>query len=321
MLVHGIGALSTVYIFNKYRQRDFIQAKTLLSEDIVEIKGFIGRPETNAVVKYLQWKKINFQITEVVNAHTALVDGLPEIKIGEFEMSGAPEIISILESVSNFDGELGLTEVYDRYPKTKMFQHGAGKELFSKIEMLNKYRIQFPDYPDQAVKEKLINEIQHERGCTIRELYFENLRPYVLYLQHYKFFQSLIHSFKIASESDLGPIPLISTLFFAISYGINMNWVSKTVNSDLRDQLANPSGRELPNYNMLEMEITKIIAKMTDVKSQSKFFSGNSVGVADIEVFALLSVIEHDLCQKIVYKLGNKSFQKWYDRMIKFYEL
>jgi len=169
--------------------------------------------------------------------------------------------------------------------------------------------------------EKLINEIQHERGCTIRELYFENLRPYVLYLQHYKFFQSLIYSFKIASESDLGPIPLISSLFFAISYGLNMNWVAKTVNRDLRDQLANPSGRELPNYNMLEMEITKIIAKMTDVKAQSKFFSGDSVGVADIEVFALLSVIDPDLCQKIVKSLGNKAFQKWYDRMVKFYEL
>ena len=103
----------------------------------------------------MQWKKIKFQITEVVNAHTALVDGLPGVKIGDFEMSGAPEIISILESVSNFDGELGLTEIYDRYPKTKMFQHGAGKELFSKVEMLNKYRIQFPDYPDQAVKGKV----------------------------------------------------------------------------------------------------------------------------------------------------------------------
>ena len=100
-----------------------------------------------------------------------------------------------------------------------------------------------------------------------------------------------------------------------------MNWVAKTVNRDLRDQLANPSGRELPNYNMLEMEITKIIAKMTDVKAQSKFFSGDSVGVADIEVFALLSVIDPDLCQKIVQSLGNKTFQKWYDRMVKFYEL
>lgn len=39
MLVHGIGALSTVYIFNKYRQRDLIQAKTILTDDIVEIKG------------------------------------------------------------------------------------------------------------------------------------------------------------------------------------------------------------------------------------------------------------------------------------------
>ena len=100
-----------------------------------------------------------------------------------------------------------------------------------------------------------------------------------------------------------------------------MHWVAKTVNSDLRNQLANPSGRELPNYNMLEMEITKIIAKMTDVKAQSKYFSGDTVGVADIEVFALLSVIEPSLCQKIVQTLGNKSFQKWYDRMVKFYEL
>ena len=39
MLIHGIGALSTVYIFNKYRQRDLIQAKTILTDDIVEIKG------------------------------------------------------------------------------------------------------------------------------------------------------------------------------------------------------------------------------------------------------------------------------------------
>ena len=39
MLVHGIGALSTVYLFNKYRQRDLIQAKTILTDDIVEIKG------------------------------------------------------------------------------------------------------------------------------------------------------------------------------------------------------------------------------------------------------------------------------------------
>ena len=39
MLVHGIGALSTVYIFNKYRQRDLIQAKTILTDDTVEIKG------------------------------------------------------------------------------------------------------------------------------------------------------------------------------------------------------------------------------------------------------------------------------------------
>jgi len=39
MLVHGIGALSTLYIFNKYRQRDLIQAKTILTDDIVEIKG------------------------------------------------------------------------------------------------------------------------------------------------------------------------------------------------------------------------------------------------------------------------------------------
>ena len=39
MLIHGIGALSTVYIFNKYRQRDLIQAKTILTNDIVEIKG------------------------------------------------------------------------------------------------------------------------------------------------------------------------------------------------------------------------------------------------------------------------------------------
>ena len=100
-----------------------------------------------------------------------------------------------------------------------------------------------------------------------------------------------------------------------------MHWVAKTVNNDLRNQLANPSGRELPNYNMLEMEITKIIAKMTDVKAQSKYFSGDTVGVADIEVFALLSVIEQSLCQKIVQTLGNKSFQKWYDRMVKFYEL
>ena len=38
MLIHGIGALSTVYIFNKYRQRDLIQAKTILTDDIVEIK-------------------------------------------------------------------------------------------------------------------------------------------------------------------------------------------------------------------------------------------------------------------------------------------
>ena len=100
-----------------------------------------------------------------------------------------------------------------------------------------------------------------------------------------------------------------------------MHWVAKTVNNDLRNQLANPSGRELPNYNMLEMEITKIIAKMTDIKAQSKYFSGDTVGVADIEVFALLSVIEPSLCQKIVQTLGNKSFQKWYDRMVKFYEL
>ena len=100
-----------------------------------------------------------------------------------------------------------------------------------------------------------------------------------------------------------------------------MHWVAKTVNNDLRNQLANPSGRELPNYNMLEMEITKIIAKMTDVKAQSKYFSGDTVGVADIEVFALLSVIDPSLCQKIVQTLGNKSFQKWYDRMVKFYEL
>ena len=100
-----------------------------------------------------------------------------------------------------------------------------------------------------------------------------------------------------------------------------MHWVAKTVNNDLRNQLANPSGRELPNYNMLEMEITKIISKMTDVKAQSKYFSGDTVGVADIEVFALLSVIEPSLCQKIVQSLGNKSFQKWYDRMVKFYEL
>jgi len=99
-----------------------------------------------------------------------------------------------------------------------------------------------------------------------------------------------------------------------------MNWVARTVNRDLFDQLANPSGRELPNYNMLEMEVTKIISKMTDVKAQSKFFSGDSVGVADIEVFALLSVIEPSLCQKIVQTLGNKSFQKWYNRMVKFYE-
>ena len=168
--------------------------------------------------------------------------------------------------------------------------------------------------------EKLINEIQHERGCTIRELYFEQLRPYVLYLQHNSFFQSLIYSYKIASESELGPIPLISCVLFAVSYGINMNWVARTVNRDLFDQLANPSGRELPNYNMLEMEVTKIISKMTDVKAQSKFFSGDSVGVADIEVFALLSVIEPSLCQKIVQTLGNKSFQKWYNRMVKFYE-
>jgi len=321
MLVHGIGALSTIYILNKYRKQDIIQAKTILADDIVEIKGFIGRPETNAVIKYLKWKKINFQITEVINAHTALVDGLPEIKIGNFEMSGAPEIISILESVSNFDGELGLKEIYERYPKTKMFQHGERNELYSKEEMLNKYRIQFPDYPDQAVKEKLINEIQHERGCTIRELYFENLRPNVLYLQHYKFFQSLIYSFKIASESELGPLPIISSILFAISYGINMNWVSKTVNSDLKNQLATGSGRELPNYNMLEMEITKIISKMTDIKSQSKYFSGDKVGVADIEIFALLSVIEPNLCDKIVQNLGNNSFKKWYSRMVKFYEV
>ena len=117
-------------------------------------KGFIGRPETNAVVKYLEWKNLKYEITEVVNAHTTFVDGLPGIKIGDFEMSGASEIISILESVCNFDGELSFSEVYDRYPKTKMFQHGAGKELYSKVEMLNKYRIQFPDYPDQAVKGK-----------------------------------------------------------------------------------------------------------------------------------------------------------------------
>ena len=39
MLVHGIGALSTVYIFNKYRQRDLVQAKTILTDDVVEIKG------------------------------------------------------------------------------------------------------------------------------------------------------------------------------------------------------------------------------------------------------------------------------------------
>ena len=39
MLIHGIGALSTVYIFNKYRQRDLVQAKTILTDDIVEIKG------------------------------------------------------------------------------------------------------------------------------------------------------------------------------------------------------------------------------------------------------------------------------------------
>ena len=94
-----------------------------------------------------------------MNAHTASVDGLPEIKIGDFEMSGAPEIISILESVSNFDGELGLNEIYNRYPKTKMFQHGAAKELYSKVELLNKYRIQFPDYPDQAVKGKIIKKV------------------------------------------------------------------------------------------------------------------------------------------------------------------
>ena len=39
MLVHGIGALSTVYIFNKYRQRDLVQAKTILTDDVAEIKG------------------------------------------------------------------------------------------------------------------------------------------------------------------------------------------------------------------------------------------------------------------------------------------
>lgn len=35
MLIHGIGALSTVYIFNKYRQKDLIQAKTILADDVV----------------------------------------------------------------------------------------------------------------------------------------------------------------------------------------------------------------------------------------------------------------------------------------------
>ena len=39
MLINGIGALSTIYILNKYRKRDFIQAKTLLADDVVEIKG------------------------------------------------------------------------------------------------------------------------------------------------------------------------------------------------------------------------------------------------------------------------------------------
>ena len=121
-------------------------------------------------MKYLEWKNIKYEITEVVNAHTTFVDGLPGIKIGDFEMSGASEIISILESVCNFDGELSFSEVYDRYPKTKMFQHGAGKELYSKVEMLNKYRIQFPDYPDQAVKGKsskycnILNHLHNENA-------------------------------------------------------------------------------------------------------------------------------------------------------------
>ena len=67
---------------------------------------------------------------------------------GKACLVGAPESISILESRNEFG--TSLTEVIDRYPTAKMYAQDSDGNVISREEILNKFRVQYPDYPDKA---------------------------------------------------------------------------------------------------------------------------------------------------------------------------
>ena len=74
-------------------------------------------------------------------------ENLPIVTTDEVSIIGSTESISIFESFFNFRGESSLAEVKDRYPIVQLYSDIDGETVY-KTEMLNKYRFQQPEYPD-----------------------------------------------------------------------------------------------------------------------------------------------------------------------------
>ena len=47
-----------------------------------------------------------------------------------------------------------------------------------------------------------------------------------------------------------------------------------------------------PNFNGIEMELIEIINNLIEIKSGSKWFAGENPGIADIEIYSILSVLD-----------------------------
>ena len=88
------------------------------------------------------------------------IDNLPKVTEGKVCLIGAPESISILESRTEFG--TSLSEVIDRYPTTKMYAQDSEGNVISREEILNKFRVQYPDYPDKARNGKLVKSVNYE---------------------------------------------------------------------------------------------------------------------------------------------------------------
>ena len=73
------------------------------------------------------------------------------------------------------------------------------------------------------------------------------------------------------------------------------------------------------NHNAIESSILATLSQLVQLKSKDKYFGGENVSIADIEIFTHFQLLSDSGREKLLEK-SPPQFQKWHNRMLKFFE-